>query len=207
MNYYNEHDPKAAAWLRELINAREIPKGVVDERSIVDVNARDLREFVQCHFFAGIGGWSRALKLARWPENQPVWTGSCPCQPFSAAGKGLGEADERHLWPFFRNLIGECRPPVVFGEQVASAAGRKWLAGVFADLEALAYLRAGSDLCAAGVSAPMVSQRLYWLAASDENRRAWPRLHLRSRRQDEEAIDAAGVGDGSWLASTGGAHP
>ena len=126
MNYYNEFDPKAAAWLRQLIAAGLIPPGEVDTRSITDVSPNDLRPFMQCHFFAGIGGWPLALQLAGWPATRPVWTGSCPCQPFSSAGKQLGTADERHLWPVFANLIRECRPSVVFGEQVASAAGRAW---------------------------------------------------------------------------------
>jgi DNA (cytosine-5)-methyltransferase 1 len=88
MNYYNEFDPYAAQWLRNLIEAGHIPQGEVDSRSIKDVKASDLSGFVQCHFFAGLGGWSRALRLAGWPKDRPVWTGSCPCQPFSAAGAG-----------------------------------------------------------------------------------------------------------------------
>jgi len=119
--YYNEFDPKAAARLRELISARLIPNGEVDERSICEVRPDDLEGFIQCHFFAGIGGWSRALQLAGWPADRPVWTMSCPCQPFSCAGKGLGTADERHLWPAAFNLIRQRRPATVFGEQVASA--------------------------------------------------------------------------------------
>lgn len=119
--YYNEHDPFAAEWLRNLIAAGELPAGDVDERDIQDVRAADLIGYVQCHFFAGIGGWPLALRLAGWPDDRPVWTGSCPCQPFSAAGRGLGEADQRHLWPEFRRLIQARRPSVVFGEQVASA--------------------------------------------------------------------------------------
>ncbi len=83
--YYNEIDPHAAAWLRELIKAGHITDGEVDERSIEDVTPEDLLGFTQCHFFAGIGGWSYALRLAGWPDDRPVWTGSCPCQPFSAA--------------------------------------------------------------------------------------------------------------------------
>jgi DNA (cytosine-5)-methyltransferase 1 len=166
MNYYNEYDAKAAEWLRELIGGGLIPNGVVDVRSITEISSHDLKGFTQCHFFAGIGGWSRALQIARWPKNRPVWTGSCPCQPFSDAGQGLGDADPRHLWPFFANLIGQCRPSVVFGEQVASKAGRKWLSGVFADLEGMAYTRAGADLCAAGVGAPHIRQRLFWVAES-----------------------------------------
>lgn len=162
--YYNEFDPKAAEWLRELMKSGLIAEGVVDERSITDVRPSDLAGFDQCHFFAGIGGWSLALRLAGIPDDFRVWTGSCPCQPFSAAGKRMGKDDERHLWPDFRNLIGECAPPAVFGEQVASKDGREWLAGVSADMEALAYRFAAADLCAAGVGAPHIRQRLFWVA-------------------------------------------
>lgn len=170
MNYYNEFDPKAAAWLRQLIAEGLIPKGDVDERSIADVQPHELSKYTQCHFFAGIAGWSVALELAGWDASRPVWTGSCPCQPFSSAGKGLGTEDERHLWPVFAKLINACKPPVVFGEQVASKAGRAWLGGVFADLEAMAYRRAGADLCAAGVGADHIRQRLYWVADANLQR-------------------------------------
>lgn len=171
MNYYNENDPKAAAWLRELIKAGQIPDGFVDERSIVDVEPKDLNDYIQCHFFAGIGGWSCALRLAGWPDSTPVWTGSCPCQPFSQAGKGMGIADERHLWPYLRNLVGLCRPPVVFGEQVAAKAGREWLSRVRLDLEALGYGVGCADLCAAGEAAPHIRQRLYWVADNNSPQR------------------------------------
>ena len=162
--FYNEHDPKAAAWLRELIAQGYIAPGVVDERSIEDIKPNELTEYTQCHFFAGIGGWPLALRLAGWPDDKPVWTGSCPCQPFSIAGKGAGVADERHLWPAFKWLIHQCGPPVVFGEQVASKDGRGWLAGVRADLEDMAFTVGAADLCAAGVGAPHIRQRLFWVA-------------------------------------------
>ncbi|RYD41906.1 MAG: DNA cytosine methyltransferase, partial [Verrucomicrobiaceae bacterium] len=139
MNYYNEFDPHAAVWLRGLIAEGLIPPGEVDERSITDVQPTDLLGFTQCHFFAGIGGWSLALQLAGWPADRECWTGSCPCQPFSSAGKGMGRKDARHLWPAFRRLINRCRPSVVFGEQVASKDGRTWLAGVFANLETMGF--------------------------------------------------------------------
>jgi len=118
----------------------------------------------RCHWFAGIGGWEYALALAGWPDSEPVWTGSCPCQPFSSAGRNEGVLDERHLWPAFRRLIAERRPPVIFGEQVASRAGRAWLAGVRLDLEALGYAVGAADLCAASAGAPHIRQRLYWVA-------------------------------------------
>ncbi len=164
--YYNEIDPFAAQWLRNLIAAGHIAPGVVDERSIEDVTPDDLRGFTQCHFFAGVGVWSLALRRAGWPDDKPVWTGSCPCQPFSAAGKGNGFADERHLWPSFFHLISECKPGVIFGEQVASKDGLAWLDLVQADLEATDYAVGAVDLCAAGFGAPHVRQRLHWVGDS-----------------------------------------
>lgn len=167
MNYYSEFDPFAAAWLRALIERGLIAPGVVDERSITDVQPDDLVGFTQCHFFAGIGGWSYALRLAGWPDDQPVWTGSCPCQPFSTAGKQRGTNDERHLWPEFARLIGHAKPEYVFGEQVASAAGRDWLSSVCLDLETMGYAVGAADLCAASVGAPHIRQRLWWGGTPD----------------------------------------
>ncbi|KAB2709702.1 DNA cytosine methyltransferase [Brucella intermedia] len=161
--YYNEFDPKAAAWLRELIKAGHIAAGDVDERSIVDIRPSDLIGYTQCHFFAGIGVWSYALRRAGWPDDRPVWTGSCPCQPFSAAGKGAGFTDERHLWPHFHWLIENCRPPVVFGEQVASKDGLGWFDLVQADMEGTGYSCGAVDTCAAGFGAPHIRQRLWWV--------------------------------------------
>jgi hypothetical protein len=145
--YYNEFDPKAAAWLRELVRGGHLPEGEVDARDIRQVVATDLRGFAQHHFFAGIGGWPLALRLAGWPDDRPVWTGSCPCQPFSTAGQRKGRADDRHLWPEFRRLVAECRPPVCFGEQVASRLGRDWLAGVRATWKHWA-MPSGPPICA-----------------------------------------------------------
>jgi DNA (cytosine-5)-methyltransferase 1 len=162
--YYNEIDAYAAQWLRNLIATGELPPGDVDTRSIVDVGAVDLAGYDECHFFAGIAGWPYALRLAGWPGDRPVWTGSCPCQPLSSAGQRKGHADERHLWPAFYRLIAECRPATIFGEQVASADGREWLAGVRADLEGLGYAVGAADLCAASVGAPHIRQRLFWVA-------------------------------------------
>ncbi len=164
--YYNEIEPFAAQWLRNLIAAGHIAPGDVDERSIVDVSPDDLKPYTQCHFFAGIGVWSHALRLAGWPDDRPVWTGSCPCQPFSVAGSGRGTADERHLWPELYRLIRARRPSVVFGEQVASKAGLQWLDTVYADLDSSGYAVAAADLCAASVGAPHIRSRLYWVSAN-----------------------------------------
>lgn len=161
--YYNEINHYAAQWLRHLIAAGHIAPGDVDERSILEVQPDDLRGYTQCHFFAGIGGWSYALRLAGWPDDRPVWTGSCPCQPFSAAGKHRGSEDARHLWPAFFRLIRECCPGSVFGEQVAGAAGLAWLDHVYGDLESAGYAAAAASLPAGGIGAPHKRDRLYWV--------------------------------------------
>lgn len=169
--YYNEFDPHAAQWLRKLIARGLIAPGDVDDRSIKDVHPLDLLGYEQCHFFAGIGGWSLALRLAGWPDARPVWTGSCPCQPFSAAGKQKAFDDERHLWPDFFRLIRVTRPGVVFGEQVASGAAWSWLDLVSADLEGEGYAVGAVDMPACSVGAPHRRQRLWWVADDSMGRR------------------------------------
>lgn len=164
--YYNENNPFAAKWLRLLIENSLIPPGEVDERSIEDVLPNELSGYSQCHFFAGIGGWPLALRLAGWRDERPIWTGSCPCQPFSAAGKSAGFDDERHLWPAFEWNIRQCHPPVVVGEQVARKAGREWLAVVRADLETTGYAFGAADLPACAVGAWHERPRHYWAAHS-----------------------------------------
>lgn len=155
-DYYNDSDAYCCRWLQNLIAAGELPTGCVDEREIQHVQPEELETYTHCHFFSGIGGWAYALRLAGWPEGEEVWTGSCPCQPFSCAGRGRAEEDERHLWPAFRRLISVRRPATVFGEQVASKAGREWLAGVRADLEDMGYRVGAADLPACSVGEEVV---------------------------------------------------
>jgi DNA (cytosine-5)-methyltransferase 1 len=164
--YYNEFDPFAAAWLKELIKAGLIPKGDVDERSITEVSAKDVEGYSQCHFFAGIGGWPLALKESGWGD-RPIWTGSCPCQPFSSAGKQNGIKDDRHLWPAFFGLIKKRRPTIVFGEQVAAAIRKGWLDIVFGDLEREKYACGAVVYGAHSVGGPHIRQRLYWVGDSE----------------------------------------
>ncbi|WP_236299106.1 DNA cytosine methyltransferase [Pseudomonas proteolytica] len=167
-----------------MIEAGHIAPGVVDERSIEDVHPSDLRGFTQCHFFAGVGVWSLALRRAGWPDDRPVWTGSCPCQPFSAAGLGAAFEDARHLWPSFAWLIKQCKPPVIFGEQVASKAVEPWIDLVHADVEAMEYAFGAVAFPSAGVGAPHIRDRVYWVANTN-NRRHRSQIKTADPRQSK----------------------
>ena len=168
--YYNEVDAYAASWLRNLVAAGLVPPGDVDDRSICDVRPDDVAGYAQVHFFAGIGGWAYACRLAGWADDRPIWTGSCPCQPFSVAGRRGGTDDARHLWPDLLRLIRAVRPPVVMGEQVAGAAGYGWFDGVQADLAGEGYASRGVDIPACAMDAPHIRSRLYWCAMANAER-------------------------------------
>lgn len=204
--YYNEFDPYAAQWLRNLIAAGHIAPGDVDERSIEDVTPTDLAGYVQCHFFAGIGGWSYALRLAGWDDARSCWTGSCPCQPFSAAGQRKGTADDRHLWPAWYWLIQQCRPSVVFGEQVSAAVRHVWLDLVCADLEALGYACGPVVVPACSVGAPHIRQRLWFVAESERGRREGAHLPVRPTRQGQAAAIERGAVAGLADTTRSGLH-
>ncbi|ASW27629.1 DNA methyltransferase [Klebsiella phage YMC16/01/N133_KPN_BP] len=200
--YYNEWDKDTAQWLRELIKRGLIPDGYVDDRSIVDVHPDDLKEFTQCHFFAGIAGWPLALRMAGWPDSRPVWTGSPPCQPFSNAGKGLGADDPRHLAPAFARLVRECRPARLFGEQVSAAVKKDlWVDDLRTRLEAEGYAFGFSVLPAAGVGAPHKRERIYFgaglLVYPDDERQPTASDSTRPADTVRSSSTPGGVADGS----------
>jgi len=197
--YYNEIDQYAAQWLRNLIAAGHIAPGDVDERSIEDVHPDDLKPYTQCHFFAGVGVWSYALRRAGWSDDRPVWTGSCPCQPFSSAGQGDGFDDKRHLWPHFHWLISERQPAVVFGEQVASKDAEPWLDLVQADMEAMVYAFGAIAFPSAGVGSPHIRDRTYWVANANSRAGRQGRTHIRGRIARGNAESRSGLGSSSML--------
>ena len=196
--YYNEIDKNAAQWLRNLMAEGWITKGDVDERSIEDVQPNDLAGYDRLHFFAGVAVWDYALNQAGWGRGE-VWTGSCPCQPFSAAGKGAGFDDERHLWPAFQHLIKECKPAIVFGEQVASKDSGPWIDLVHADMEALGYAFGAIPFPSAGVGAPHIRDRLYWVADAGQHD-CGPQAATANRRKSEANRPANRVGGCGVLA-------
>src|SRR5579863_1817534 len=218
--YYNDNDKEKCAWLRELIKAGAIAQGDVDERNLEDVDPAELVGYTQCHFFAGIGAWSYALRLAGWPDDRPVWTGSCPCPSFSCAGKGQGFDEPRHQWPHWARLIRERKPPVIFGEQADDAIGFGWLDLVQTDLEAEAYAVGKAVLGAASVGASDIRQRLYFVAhclqcgripqsrgAGEEGASGIQSRHHAGRRRGVHVLADARCGGGELLRLGVGSAP
>lgn len=167
--YYNEIEPFACFWLENLMKDGFIAEGQIDNRSIRDIQSEDLEGYTQCHFFAGIGVWSYALRQAGWSDDRPIWTGSCPCQPFSQAGLHKGDKDDRHLWPEFYRLIKECRPSAIIGEQVSGKGGFQFIDLLQTNLEEENYSATAVDLGAHSVGTSHSQgyhkrQRLYWVA-------------------------------------------
>lgn len=200
--YYNESDPKAAAWLRQLIKNGNITPGEVDERSITEVRPDDLIGFDRVHFFSGIGTWDYCLNQSGWGD-RPIWTASLPCQPFSAAGKGLGKADERHLLPHFLELVRECRPATILGEQVAAAIGHGWLDDLYAEMEACEYAIGSAVIGAHSIGSPHIRQRLYWVANSNYER---SQRRTRAERTDQQLVGKNGVVDGMVYSNESGSQ-
>ena len=205
--YYNENDPDAAAALRQLIADDVIASGDVDDRSIKDVRADDIKGYRQHHFFAGGGLWSVALRLAGWPDERAIWTASCPCQPISTAGRRRGARDPRHLWPDLLRILRAARsgghgPAVLMGEQVSGALGYGWFDRVRADLAKEDYASRVRDIPACAVDAPIERNRLFWIALARAQGKLQRRRLGQGEAQQQRALAANGdVGSGD-VAST-----
>lgn len=200
---YSEWDAYAAEWLGNLVSDGEIAPGVVDTRSVTDIQPWELMLHTQCHFYAGIGGWSAALRLAGWPDDREIWSMSLPCQPFSSAGQRKGFDDDRHLWPVSYAHILACRPRVVVGEQVASTDGRAWLDNVQTDMEAAGYAFWAVVLPVAGFGCPGERHRIFWLAYAAPVGRG----EGGGRRDGAEGQSAGSVSGGASQWVVGVDHP
>jgi DNA (cytosine-5)-methyltransferase 1 len=201
--FYNEIEPYLCAWLNNQIAAGLIAPGRVDGRDIRDLDPNDLAGAKQVHLFAGVGGWAYAARLAGWPDDVELWSASCPCQPFSLAGKRGGTHDPRHLWPDVFRLVRARRPAVLVGEQVAAAAGQHWLDRVFADLASLDYACRAVVLPACAVNAPHRRDRLWFVAHTDDARSQGLVGHVAGAEEGwriaDGSVAASGVRDGACI--------
>lgn len=109
----------------------------------------------------------RTTDFTVWRDRVDVLTGGFPCQPFSLAGKRKGTADDRYLWPAMLGVVRTVRPRWVVGENVLGIVN--WSQGmvfeqVCADLEAAGYEVQAYLIPAAGVGAPHLRYRTWFVA-------------------------------------------
>ncbi|ESH97826.1 methyltransferase [Salmonella enterica subsp. enterica serovar Agona str. 632182-2] len=157
------------------------------------------------------------MRLAGVPDSFPCWTGSPPCQPFSVAGAGRGTDDSRHLAPAFLDLVSECRPSVIFGEQVANAVKKdNWIDALLIEMSEEGYASGFAVLPAAGVGAPHKRDRIFFGAAllADTVRKQQRQEGLRrcglenvQVRRNENPATITGCCGNCSLAGTNGKRP
>lgn len=90
-----------------------------------------------------------------------------PCQPYSLAGKGLGDSDARDLWGEVARVLGELNPPWFVGENTPGLFTRqnqRYFRRVLDDLTALGYSVGWGIWGACDVGAPHRRDRVFIIA-------------------------------------------
>lgn len=122
-----------------------------------------------------------------------------PCQPHSAAGKRLGEADPRALWPNVTRAIRETRPAIFLGENVARVTGNGELRRVVRSLAEIGYVGAWRCVRASDVGACHRRDRLFIVAIATDTARVgraegWTR-DARQLRRSNASVGRDGLPD------------
>lgn len=192
------------------------------------------------HSFVEIDPFCRAVLKKHWPnakfhddiktfagEPADLVTGGFPCQPFSAAGKRKGKADDRDLWPEMFRVIKASRPTWVIGENVANFIGME-LKRSISDLEGEGYKVQPFDIPALSVDGRQIRHRL-WIVAYREGAgaRGLPIQPAQGRRSSEGpdayrsgedlanshslgrvawSIQESGASEKEWARRTAGRH-
>ena len=142
--------------------------------------------------FCDIEPWSRKILKKHWPDvpiaedvkeltsdpdgliprtdpKKTILTAGYPCQPFSHAGKRLGQEDDRHIWPYILQIVAHKRPAFCVFENVYGHVSMG-LDQVLLDLEAQGYASRTFIVPACGVDAPHRRDRVWIIAHTDSHR-------------------------------------
>jgi DNA (cytosine-5)-methyltransferase 1 len=108
------------------------------------------------------------------PENITVLSAGFPCQPYSLAGKGRGDGDERDLWGEVARCIGELKPKWFVGENTPglfARANQRYFKRILTDLTEMGYRVSWGIWGACDVGAPHKRERVFILAHTGSKRR------------------------------------
>jgi len=171
--------------------------------------------------FCDIEPWSRKVLAKHWPDvpiatdvkelaNDPdrnvpdcdILTAGYPCQPFSHAGKRLGQADDRHIWPYILQIVAQKRPAWCSFENVYGHVSMG-LDQVLLDLEGQGYASRTFIVPACAVDAPHRRDRVWIIAHTDSDRE--PNGPVNGS-QGQRLQSSADVADTESLIGDGGEH-
>jgi len=105
-----------------------------------------------------------------------ILSGGIPCQPFSNAGTKGGVGDERHLYPFISEGIKQCRPSILFFENVEgmfstyTEENEVVLHYVLKDLESMGYTATAGIFSAEEIGFPHQRRRIFIMGYSEHFR-------------------------------------
>ena len=138
---------------------------------------------------------SSASKIERY-RNADLLTGGFPCQPFSQAGRRLGTADDRHLWPEMLRVIREFHPRWIIGENVGGFV--TWSDGlvleqVHTDLEGEGYEVQAFIIPAVSLNAPHRRDRVWIVAHSASERSRGKERNFREEECGQERDEILGT--------------
>lgn len=97
-------------------------------------------------------------------ERITLMSAGFPCQPYSFAGKGQGDGDERDLWGEVKRCIGEIRPKWFVGENTPglfARANQRYFKRILADLAKMGYSVSWGIWGACDVGAPHERKRVF----------------------------------------------
>jgi len=168
--------------------------------------------------FCDIEPWSRRVLSKHWPDvpiaedvkelardpdrnvfDCDILSAGYPCQPFSVAGNQKGAEDDRHIWPYIREIVAHKRPAWCVFENVYGHIGLG-LDQVLFDLESEGYTSRTFVVPACGVDAPHRRDRLWIVANTDSN----DGRHISSTKPSEREtrLEYRGGGDGQPVRET-----
>ena len=122
------------------------------------------------------------------PNGITVLSAGFPCQPYSLAGKGKGDRDERDLWGEVARCVSEIKPAWFVGENTPglfSRANQRYFARVLHDLSALGYSVGWGVWGACDVGAPHRRDRVFIVARNTDGK--YDEAQREVQKKDDDA--------------------
>ena len=132
------------------------------------------------------------------PAEITVISAGFPCQPYSLAGKGRGDCDERDLWGEVARMLGEIKPRWFVGENTPGLFARqnqRYFRRVLNDLTALGYSVGWGIWGACDVGAPHKRDRVFIVGRYTDGVCKQEKLKIQERQNAESCRAGGNISD------------